>query len=169
MKLDDLISLNQKIKRRLFIDFQDSVCRFKDGRNSVINAKPIGMPCCVNVPNVENPFNDKRRTNKPYDINHLGLASRDYIRGILTKNEAAIILGVDYFKGAKPDDISAMLNACDTGPGLANAYVLGRSYPRISQTKHFVVIPIQYYLIPKKIHDSLALTKEEIAKIKKVG
>ena len=161
MELDKLILLNKNIKRRLVEKFKGDVCMFRDGRNRVVNAKPIGLPHSISVSEVEDPFNDERIKGTPYHI------SKDDISGFLTEDESALALGTDYFTGAEPVDIHAMLKACTGGPGLANAYVLGGNYHYGHMKRPFVVVPIQYYSIPKEIYDSLALTEKEIKKISK--
>ena len=164
MELSKLIFANKNIKRRLAVEFRGDVCKFMDGRGRIVETKPIGIPNCPSVSNLENPFNDERRRDKPYFIN-LNVSRDKVVDGIITEEEAALILGIDYFSEARPDDINAMLDACTGGPGLANAYVLGGSHSGgNNKDPNFVNIPIQYYSIQKRIYDSLALTEREIRK-----
>ena len=66
MELDKLILLNKNINRRLVEEFKGDVCRFKDGRNRIVDAKPIGIPHSVSVSKVENPFNDENKRFNNY-------------------------------------------------------------------------------------------------------
>lgn len=167
MELEKLILLNKHIKRRLIPFFRKEVCNFKDGRNRIDEAAPIGMPHAISIPNVENPWPKNEIFEKaPYFVEYD--VKNENIRGHITEKEARIVLGVDWFADAAPRDIHAMLGACMDGPGLSNAYVLGGDYSFGEMKKPpkglWLVVPVQYYSIPKDIFDFLALSKREIRK-----
>ncbi len=165
MELEKLILLNKHIKRRLVPVFKGKICEFKDGRNRIVKANPVGMSHAMMVSEAEDALYDKRIIGRPYYINK-DMGGREDIRGFLKLEETKLVLGVDYFKGTEPHDIHAMLGACDGGPGLSNAYVLGvnHSFSELKRPKIgcWLVIPVQYYSIHKRIFDSLSLSEKEI-------
>ncbi len=169
MELDKLILLNQNIKRRLIPAFKGNICMFVDGRDRIVKVDSIGMPHAMMVADVEDPHKDERRIGRPYYINK-DMGSRKDISGLLKLEEAALVLGVDYFSRAEPHYIHAMLEACSGGPGLSNAYVLGgnHSFSELKKPKsgHLLIVPVQFYLIPKEVFDSLALSEKEIKSLR---
>ncbi len=160
--IEDLIFANKNIKRRLNIGFKGDRPILIDGRRKIIKATPCGFPITICASTQENYPHDPRFAERPYLF---GFDEGDVKISFVNKEEAKIVLGVDYFE-EKHEAIFAMLEACDGGPGLANAYSLGGTHHFGEMKYPYVTIPVQYYQIDPKRADSLALTDKELAKIR---
>lgn len=151
-----LVLMNREIKRELSIDYDSkAVPQIVNCHGHDIRAIPIGFPTIVHVSGVEFPFgkppNCPELDNKPFFFKFHGKAYA------LDGDEVAVLLGTDYHPHEDVADINARLEVCRSGPSSANAYVLGSINSGISKTDNHVVIPVQYYQIPKKMHEGLAI------------
>jgi len=92
----------------------------------------------------------------PYNID-IPMDISEHERGVnfLTDDELKIFLGEEYFSAGDRIDLFAMKEASQSGPGLANAYVLGANYSR-NYNEH-IEIPVSYFTISKKTHWDLGI------------
>lgn len=144
MDIQELLSINSNLKRRLVNNIEDSNPALHDALGRKVNAHFIAADSLrVFLPN----FGDFSSASKPYIF---GIDGRKFIG----EDEARIILGHDYFTQADKWDVPAMLKACEGGYGGArtNAYCLG---PTHSSGKDCAEIPVAYFIIPKREHQRL--------------
>jgi len=74
-------------------------------------------------------------------------------RSLLTPNENCLLFGLDTVLGANPAEINAMYHAANSGPLIANAYLLGGYH----HEKKCIIRPVQYYKIDKELYNELGL------------
>ena len=150
---EQLLVMNMQIKRKLRIS-DKSFPSIIDYKGRKIEAIPLGFPQVISVSEVEFPFgrnpNYPKLDNKPFFFNFDGQVYA------LDRNETSLLLGTDYRPSDDILELNATLEACTSGPGLANAYVLGGSHHGISKERDYVVIPVQYYKIEEKTHKLLS-------------
>lgn len=175
IEAEQLIKMNRQIKRKLYAEFDSKsspIITNCNGRE--IKAIPVGLPQIVCVSEVDFPFgknpNFPELHNKPFFFHFDGKVYA------LDRDETALLLGTDYRSGDQIGETNATLEACTSGPGLANAYVLGLDHLGVHKERNYAVVPVQYYKIDKKIHESLAIAargkeglERMINKLKVVG
>lgn len=148
----DLQYLNKHIKRRLQIVNRINYSFLVDSRRRrVDSASLMGMGIITlfrdHLP--RDPFFELEREMFEIKVNDT-----------INRNQVETLLGYDYrTSGAFADenDIRSMLKAIRRGFGgeRANAYVLGQGFER----KEEIEIPVAFYKIPKKTHQSLTFRR----------
>lgn len=154
MKIEELLEINSKLKRRLLKVRRGQQVELCTSKEKIVNVEfhsvDIHHPVILsdNLERLSNP--------KKCFYTQLGKNGKQFI----TKQEANIILGHDYLTATEDEDIQAMLEAVEGGVGSchANAYFLGGSY---TQTKGVSTISVVYFKIPNKIHKSLVINRKD--------
>lgn len=152
MDEEDLRYLNKHIKRRLQIVHRINYSFLVDSRGKRVDGASLrGMGIITlsrdHLP--RDPFFELEREILEVTVSDT-----------INRNDAEILLGYDYRSAgtfADEDDVRAMLKAIRRGFGgeRANAYVLGDSLER----KDEIQIPVAFYKIPKKTHQSLSFRR----------
>jgi len=119
----------------------------------IIDAAWYGIPHVIEVSEKTGPIHPRHPElyGKPFFFNF------DCTTYALEREEVALVLGPDYNPSDSLLEINATLEACTSGPGGANAYVLGGSYMGLSRGKNYSIIPVQYFKIGDKMHQQLGV------------
>lgn len=149
MDAKELARLNGMIKRRLQIVDKGTSSYFIDSLNRTVDGANLIALDELNF------FHDPRKSYSQFrlaDILDL-CGSQD-----LSRSEVSLLLGSDFNTATNDLDIKAMLEALRGGFGgsRTNAYVLGPSYFGKLES---VTVPVAFYIIPKRIHQSISSSK----------
>src|SRR3989344_2281047 len=161
--IEKLIEINRNSNRMLHIhrgkrkNSRFYICDFEGNE---VKASPIRM-CVLHVDIKENPYNfPNYNYNRPYYL--LSVDVKPSWTGFITLDEAKLVLGKDYDYQSDTASINAMIEGATSGPGLANAYLLGESVDgSFIGANHIGFFPIQYLKINPEKHKELGIESDK--------
>ena len=147
MDVEELVEINKGLKRRLIPTYRKGRCILLNARSKKVTAVPFGLPIMISV--------IRRGMEIKGEKVYANFSTSNGCKHV-KEAEARIILGYDYLTAHDEEDVSAMLEATQAGPGLTNAYILGGSTHFFERTKTSD-IPVTYLQINPEVHKSLAI------------
>jgi hypothetical protein len=150
-----LISVNGKLNRRIRHNSED-VLKFETIYGEPIRATPVNSPQVLRSASVYHPIGiemvPEELRDKPYYFDSDGETF------LLNDGEARLLLGEDGEHSISR--MNAMLEACASGPGLANAYVLGSGLSMgTGGNSNYLAVPVQYYKISEEAYVALGVER----------